>query len=537
MPQLSQFMYFIVPGIICFLIRFLPRVIYKNAISSDTYFHLDVATRIRQNKYKIPSEIKNYLAPHKHLYPHMYHVLLALFPYKSRLVFERHSAALFETLNVVMTCLFLKYFVALQFDFLTDFWILMIGISISISPGLLRTSGGPRAYNGSPRIMGQFLFLLHTYSFLIFLPSDNYWFAAISTFSVAILVVTAKFGMQVIAFFMIGFSVLDWKYIPLLAAGILISAIITRGQALKIIAANVAHSHHYFFIQKALLYSSHKTIRDYPKALYYFLANIKNGKFNYALNWLFSEKFSLHLLLLIYPYYVIIFALLWANPINSNFEYAAVILVASSVGTFILTRNKPFLFVGEAARYLEYLLPIMVSFSAFLALKSDHPWMIYAYIAYSALLMLYFVFGVRTFLSRMQDEYDQFSAFTDHLVTGDTGTKKRVLPNPFYLCKNLVQRFDCEVLAYYPGNVDRKLFPKEETEFIYFEGGQTVSAGILEVMEKYELEFFFTEKPAYREYVESVFEGKEERFLKYFKLEEETERYLLFSLKPRSSDV
>ena len=519
----------LIPALLCFLIRWVPRLRYPNAISSDTYFHLDIAARVRANKFRLPDEVDNYVLPHKHLYPHFYHVLLALFPDRWRMTFERMSAAIFETANVALTCFMVAYVANKEFLGHDQWGVMLIGIAVAISPGLLRTYGGPRAYNGSPRILGQLLYLSHVYSFLLTFYEPNYLFYAGAMISGGILLFTAKFGMQVTVLFATGFIILDWLYLVVLAGAMVVAIVLTGGKIFHILRANVVHSYNYFFQQKANLYPRHKTFMHYVKSIRPVLTQLWRFQVKELLKWVFETPFSLHILMVVYPYvYIILYLTLSAETLKGTFLPFALTLFAASLGSFFLTKNKPFLFIGEAERYLEYALPALLGLMGIMAFHNDQQWLVWAYLGYSAVLMLYFSFQVVDFLSEMEADFKEFEELKEVLKKSPEGIRKRVIPSSSFLSKYLVFILDCEVVSYYPATVDRKLLPKKEIEFIYHLGGQTVSKNLESVMDKYRVGYFLTSKAALVPYLNNVFLGGKEVFEANFEHVYETKNYCLY---------
>ena len=108
--MLDETVSMILPLILClaFALRVLPRLILRNSISSDTYFHLSMARVIRDNHHHIPKAIPRIILPHRYTYPYLYHWLLSFFSERNRLHFERISSAIVDTLYVLFTYVFSK---------------------------------------------------------------------------------------------------------------------------------------------------------------------------------------------------------------------------------------------------------------------------------------------------------------------------------------------------------------------------------------------------------------------------------------------
>jgi hypothetical protein len=520
--------------IFSFFVRFGLRLKYKDALSSDTYFHMSTARSIRESGFKIPKTVDNYVLPHEHLYPHLYHVILAMFGEASRRLVERLSAAFFDTLNVAITYLFFNHYLVEMHFKDAEYWSLVFCAVVAISPGLLRTYGGPRAYNGSPRILGQFLYLSHFYAFIIFAQDGNFWFLGVAAVALALLTFTAKFGVQVALFFAPAFFFVDWYYGAVLGGAFVIAIILTKGLALRILQTNFVHSYSYFYKQKEILYPRHRTVKHYLQAVKWNLACLlKEGKVKQFLRWIFSEKHSIHLLIIMFPYYIILIVSLFYGPSWTPMFTGLYALTFASLIVFFLTKNKPFLFLGEAERYLEYALFALVPFGLIWCMLFQLEWVIYAYLGYSFLLMLHFIPIVSKFLSRMEKDALELESFKEVLAV-EGGGRGRVFPNPCYLTKDIVYHFDCKVVSYYPGSVDEKLLSREENDFIYHNGGQEISKHIFEVFDKYEVLFLLCTKEAMKTFFENVFEQERSEFDAQMELLKETDKFQLYRYKQKS---
>jgi hypothetical protein len=125
---------------------------------------------------------------------------LALFNDKARQWAERFTGAFFDTLNVLLIYFFTSRYLSfhqLDYPYLTLFTCFLY----SISPALLRFNGGPRSFNGSPRIMAQTLYLLHLFPYYLYYETGNYWMLLGSIFFGGLMLIGSTFGTQVLLFF------------------------------------------------------------------------------------------------------------------------------------------------------------------------------------------------------------------------------------------------------------------------------------------------------------------------------------------------
>ena len=188
---------------------------------SDTYFHLYCAATIRKKSFRLPNKLPRIVLDHEYTYPFLYHCLLAIFPIKIRHWAERVSGAVFDTISVVIVYLFSRWlFQTHSNPYLAE----MVAALYAFSPGLLRMGSGPRAYNGSPRTMGQMLYVLHATSAFVGIHENSIGFLTISVISGSMLTVTAKFGTQVLLMFGIFFfGFFSVKYAAILGSSFALS--------------------------------------------------------------------------------------------------------------------------------------------------------------------------------------------------------------------------------------------------------------------------------------------------------------------------
>ena len=360
---------------------------------SDTYFHLYCSQVIRENKYRLPQKLPRVLLNHAYTYPFGYHYLLALFPYPYRLWLERLTGAIFDTLSCLIINCFLTW--AIMEKDLTSFSDLpmLVTALYAFSPALLRIPWGPRSYHGSPRVMGETLYLLHITSAYFSLVSKSFPGLIVSLLSGAVLMLTAKFGVQVLVFFGIFFSIFLYPFYALLILGCFVTAIIlTWGHVWRIITGHVRHSTFYFkYIQKVFIWPQLKTLKDYLSVFRDSLMDtVSFRKWWRVIQWYYGERYFLHLLITVYPQFF--FFLFWMRrwEYMSSFEHFLMIWIGAGLFLFFLTSLKWVLFIGEGDRYLEYaLFPSLVLFTH--SFMAGHRYMIYGLLIYSMGSALYYL--------------------------------------------------------------------------------------------------------------------------------------------------
>lgn len=341
-----------------FLVRALPRVLRPNAVVSDTYFHLYRARSIRDAGFRLSKTLPRVLLPHQNTYPFLYHYLLALFPAKARLHAERLTGAVFDTMSAVFVYMFAAWLVAQQegnkgMEHLP----LIVTLGFVLSPALLRIGSGPRAYNGSPRTVGQTLYLAHIITAIVSIHTGNLWMALLSVTAGALIIVTAKFSVQVLVFFSPFFILVLPQYLSLLALSFVFSVILTRGAALSVIRGQISHSVFYVrHLQQIFLFPNVVTMKAYLQRWVRAVLLVVCRKPADALQWFFRENYPLHLLIFVFTTFFVLFLGVdrLANP--APLEIALFCWCLAGLLWFALTKFKPLMFLGEGERYLEYAL-------------------------------------------------------------------------------------------------------------------------------------------------------------------------------------
>lgn len=377
----------------CFIIRALPRIFLPNSIASDTYFHLYRAQTIRDVGFRIAKKLPRVILPHENTYPFLYHYVLALFPDKHRMFAERLTGAFFDTISTLLVYLFSSWLVEHDRQFSEYSHLpLIVTICFAFSPAMLRIGSGPRAYNGSPRTMGQTLYLAHLFAAFIALESSSLVMAATSILSGALLIVTAKFAVQVLVFFGSFFIFfLSASYAAYLAMAFLFSILITRGAAITVLKGQVKHSINYVkHLQKIFLHPNVISFKDYIlrclKAPYYVLS-LQPVR---ALSWFFAENYPLHLLLFVFPQFLFVpYKFSGYGSIGMG-EKALLVWAVAGLFWFVLTKMRLLMFLGEGERYLEY--SLFPSFFITVTFFWQHQVVLHFWIGYSLLSAIYYIY-------------------------------------------------------------------------------------------------------------------------------------------------
>jgi hypothetical protein len=396
---------------LAFLVRAYPRYKIKYAINFDTYFHLIQAREIRKNKFRIPDSNHQAVLPHVNSYPFLYHFILALLPDKYRLIAERYTGAVFECVNTIIIFSFSKYFFNIGISNLI-YAPYLISLLYIFWPALSRSNYGPRAYNGSPRIVAQTFYMIHISAGAIGLLQSNFYFLAISILFGTFLVFTAKFGLQVLAFFSIPFiCFFDYKYSYIFALSILFCFILYPKLTLRIIIGYFEFIKFYFkytrkyhdYLKISKLVEAKKYIKEIKE---YIVEAFRSGNgFKRLIHWFFRNNFFIHILLTSHFQFVFlisIFAFI-IMPYSPLIHFLW-IWTLTGFATYALTNLKILNFLGEPERYLEYAtFPSLILL--FYYLTNKNYLILYLIMLYVFLFTLY---NIYTFI-QLNNSRDYFS--------------------------------------------------------------------------------------------------------------------------------
>jgi hypothetical protein len=399
-----------------FLIRALPRLLHPNALVADSYFHMYCAEVIAQNSCRIPDRLPRVMLKHAYTYPFLYHLLLALFPPGFRPWAERLTGAAFDTVNVALVYLFSSWAVKLGGLLEGERLPILVTTLYAFSPALLRLGSGPRAYNGSPRVMGQTLYLIHLLCSFYAYSTRNRLALFVALIAGAAVIVTSKFGNQALLFFGIFFGLfVSYHYCWVLGGSLLVALLFSGGHAWKVIGGQVRHSIFYFsHLQRPFLSPHLPTLKRYIRsAAAQIWGLLRKGDLKGALEWWYSEPHPLHLLLTVYPQFLLLPTLLLQSGKMGHWEKFLSIWAAAGLFWFLLTKFRPFLFLGEGERYLEYALFPSLWLMVGLCLP-ERKLVVWSLLGYSLISAIYYLWSYHRRHQESEEEFDRAErAFRD----------------------------------------------------------------------------------------------------------------------------
>lgn len=459
-----------------YITRLAPRLARPRGLASDTYYHLLAARAIRENGLRLPQALPGLCFPGPYDYPPLFHWLLALWPEKSRESWERHMSAAWDTASVALIGLWADYALGAHAGF-------QAAALFAFAPALLSVGTGPRAYHATPRVMAGFLFYGIAFGCGFWLIEGSAAALAAAVIMGAALLLTSKFGAQVMLFMLPAMALILRRHEPviILLASVLAALILSRGHYWRVAKAHFGHLwlYHQLGSRRTGLIFRKSSWGEIPGL---FRACLNNPRaFLRAVLWenciLAAASRNLHLIFLA-P------ALIWGFQTPWEKFWAA--WLAASLAAFALTSLRPFLIMGEPERYLEFSLPgqILLIVSVYMG-RPAAAWVMISLGVWSALLSAAFIYAfVRIYRPDPVADRQKLE-LSDFLRSRPSS---RILPF-FEPPHSLAYRSGKPV--FYPcGNFQSWVTPPEEYCRIYEDQGLPNRASLRYIIERYGVDAF-----------------------------------------------
>ncbi|HMP76288.1 MAG TPA: hypothetical protein PKE12_08335 [Kiritimatiellia bacterium] len=320
----------------------------------DSWFHLLLADAMRASGHRVPRRIPGFLLSTHVAYPPLLHYLLSFAGRRARERLEPWLGGICDGLTAVVI-----YAVAAHgLPGGTPAWGWGATLLYTVTPGMLGVGWGPRALHGTPRVFGQLLFAGSSCCFLLHRGTGNILWMGTAILIGSLIVVASRFTAQVFVLGALLLAVILHAWSPLVWAG-----------------ASLALSFVWFGGYARQL------VKGHLRSLWMQAASFRRGRFDdpeiqqrnqwrdlFGLPWflLFDRNRARKILLQrntfllaliqmpLLPAYLLLRPSApsppWLQPLEA-FLLAGAIL-------FLLTSLRPFLFLGEAERYLEHVVPL-----------------------------------------------------------------------------------------------------------------------------------------------------------------------------------
>ena len=375
--------YLFIIGIV--LARIWVRFKYPLAINIDSAMHLVYAKGIRENGHRF-LDWDYRLRPYFFVYPFAYHWLMSLLSPRMMRIAEEISSPLFDGLAALCVLMAAKWCVAVSPVTVYEHLPLACTILFIFSPALTSNANGPRAYSGTPRVMGELLYMLHMLLSVLFLSSGSLAALAGAVLAGSVLIITSKFSNQVLVFFapFVVYFGSGW-YLAIVGASFLGSFLLFRKHSVNVLRSQINLSICYAtFMVNAIHGLKTRTFRQYLTSWKeHGLVKIRNRKPINFMYWLIEEEYLFHSLLVCFTPFVISLGSSFnflpghGGGMLRGWYYAALVCCC-------ITSTKYFLFLGESRRYLEYaMLPVILATAVLLG---AHPFVLWAVTCATAIL-------------------------------------------------------------------------------------------------------------------------------------------------------
>ena len=387
--------------LVTFILRILPGALgWINTYAGDINFHLLCAERIRESGFKCPKKLKGFILPGIYDYPPLFHYILALIPRAHRERFSFLISPVIDTIHVMIIYYSVSYLLSLnrQLYIGNDPEIIaaIAALFFATSPALLYDGIGPRSYIATPRTLGELFITITFISQLFYLLNNNLGFLFLACFFSALTLLTSKFGGQVLIFFSVGLMVFLWRYefILLPIIGILFATIISKGKYIEILNGWVKHSLLFkeVLIHKMPIFSARNNLKQFRN-----LANaVAYGDFKgfekSALDLITNNTYIILVIrnVMLFPLIVLVADKLYIITSNSLIIFL-IGWISISLLVFFITSLKPFLFLGEAERYIEYSIPAQIILFTILNMS---PRAVFILLIYNIIFYLFNIFMI-----------------------------------------------------------------------------------------------------------------------------------------------
>jgi hypothetical protein len=342
--------------IITFIVRAWPRLFMRQPPLGDTASHLAMIKAIRDNGHRVPDPLPRWLPEQRLYYPTFFHWLVSFVPPPALRGFERISGAVIDTVHNALTML-LAYSILIDQGIEVSPAVLgaaLAGLLFTFSPRLIRPR--ERVFFLNPRAFGSLLVSVGFLGTFWYVWHGTWITLALGIIGFALASITHKFTLQVIVFAAPLLSILvgsAW-FAAALVLGLLAAILMTRGRALKVWRSHMGYSR---------LYRSHiaprfPIVRDTVwiilRKLFRALRRGENWQreairlvFNNEIDWLVQLS------------WIVPVGVLTAGTVQRSVDAPSEFLHlgAWTLGTVLIglmTAIRPFRFLGQPTRYLEY---------------------------------------------------------------------------------------------------------------------------------------------------------------------------------------
>ncbi|MBI5102974.1 MAG: hypothetical protein HZB33_14245 [Nitrospirae bacterium] len=353
--------------VLTFALRAAPNLLGINHGGGDQTYHFIAAQAIRDNNYRLPDKLKGFLLPGVYDYPPLFHYLLAIFPRTTREKIAPFTGAVIDSVQVLILYFFsLWLFQQPQLIHYAADATKVAGTAsllFATSPTLLYWGCGPRAYHATPRALGELFTAITFLGGLVYYSHGGSFILLLTGIFAALALLTSKFSAQVLVFFTIGMAGFlkapSLMSLPMLGA--VCAVIFSGGHYRSILIGWLKHLILYQQIIMRHLLVSRNRLAEFRNLF----ASVRARNFKGCLVSGRSLLVRNTYVILAVRYLglialIILAAINWEHLAQNREIIYLLSWIAVSVIIFFIISLRPFLFLGESDRYLEYSLPAQV---------------------------------------------------------------------------------------------------------------------------------------------------------------------------------
>jgi hypothetical protein len=344
-----DYLYIVSLFIFTTVFRSIIRIYFPKLIDYDTYYHIYMIDFIRKNGTADMVEYKRFIKPFSLNYPWMTHWILSIFPKRFDSLLERFFNPFLDSLFVVILYLVTFYMTN------SDEKSLMLCLLYIFTPATFSILGtGPRIKSFTPRLFGEIIGSLVFIFEYLYLESGDLFFLGLAIFFASLVYLASKFAVQALVLINIPLILVTHSYelVSVVFFGFMLAMIYSRGGYWKILKQQIVHLKYYFMENL----KGHMAVSD---------------RNNFSILFDKLRKLELKEILRILLVKNSYFILLYKTPIIIVFVYLIFldikllndgIFIFSALFIFFLTSLRWFLFIGEAERYINYILFFILLF-------------------------------------------------------------------------------------------------------------------------------------------------------------------------------
>jgi hypothetical protein len=448
--------YYVTIFFICLILRRLPTL--NNRTDFDSYGHLYFISELKRQGRSPWGKIKiRCFEGEVYSHPFLLHCILSFIPEKILIKYQvfiniifdsifcvlifATAEILFKNKNLALMSLFLYFFTPMWFS---------------------KISMGPRINSFTPRLFTEILFNL-LICVIVGVYNLNkiefYLFAILLTIAILL---TSKFGLQMILFSLPLISVFlkDYNILFVFILSIIIILLVSRRKAYFLLKRQIVHLIQYYKVNK----SNKSSLTDRNK----FLKINKKEIFSFAgakkiiYNYLFYNSHTAILFKM--PIFLIIVVSFFYSFNLQNEYYKMLIIILSTFLIYVIVSIRSFLFLGEAERYLNHISILIIFYSVEFLYKMQLLWVGYFLIIYG---ILFWIIELLTFNYFTNTKKRDFADKEVQEILSNLQSPQVVLSFPYHNFCVFRIMLNTKHFTIYPCHMDDKIRSKFMEKFEY----------------------------------------------------------------------